>query len=539
MDGAAETGSDAAASDGSLSQILLRLAAARDEPALLQVCADEVGRLLDAQAVVLGRIGLSGGVTDKILASPLEDPRAAEKAAGRASALCERLCAVEAARSLDRAMDEHGIVDGAGSGLSAAQAGGAWLMCGVEVDGGVAARILVLREPSATFDAADRSALVHVAAGLRTRWQDVRQAVWRQRRLRALEATSSIAQVLAPPTRLDEGLAHVAQTAARVVRASAVAVLEEADSDASRPDILAVAGPEARAIPDVLFDIDPQVLAAAPETEVVLIPARRGRLVVLVPLNAHLSFSGVLLCLLEPGVGLGYDEAETLGTFADQTGLALDRAQAVSDRQELLLISDRDRIARDLHDVVIQRLFATGLRLQGLRRHLDDEASRQRFDEAVGDLDVTISDIRGTIFDLQQAPSNQARDTVRRIVREYIPLLGFTPVVRTSGPVDTVVADDLLDQVAAVLRECLSNMMRHAEASSAVVELETDDRQVVLRVADDGVGMPAEPGRRSGLENMRARAAAHGGGSRAYAGGDGGTVVEWWVPRRSRESSAP
>ncbi|QWC85981.1 hypothetical protein KLP28_04410 [Nocardioidaceae bacterium] len=504
------------ASRPALLEAALDIAGCVEEAQLWDVLVDHAATLLDADAAVLGRFGLGGRVFDLMAGSGLPAGEAADAAVERARRAYASLSRHEAPTCLV-----------AGTGRRAA-AGKAWALHPIHVGGDVVARLHLMRgadRPFVDADVVDLDVLVRAAE---VRVDQVRREDGRQRRLRALEATASIAEVLAPPTRVDEGLAHVAQAAVRMIGASAVAVLQE--SGHGRPDILAVAGPAARTVPDLLFRVDPQVLAATAETDVVLVPDGRDRLMVLVPLNAHLSFSGVLMCLLERSDGLRSDETEALGSFADQTALALDRAQAVADRQELMLISDRDRIARDLHDVVIQRLFATGLRLKGLGRHLTDELSGTRLHEAITDLDLTITDIRGTIFDLKQAPGSQARDTVRGIVREYIPLLGFTPVVRTSGPVDTVAHGEVLDQVSAVLRECLSNVMRHAAAGSVVVELEATGRGVVLRVTDDGVGLPATVDRRSGLANMTARARALGGGSRAYDGEPGGTVVEWWVP---------
>jgi signal transduction histidine kinase len=280
--------------------------------------------------------------------------------------------------------------------------------------------------------------------------------------------------------------------------------------------------------------LETHIAGAEEELTVVVIPQGAERTVVLVPLRAHLAPDGVLLVVLDAGRGsLESDEAELLSSFADQASLALDRAQAISDRQELMLVSDRDRIARDLHDLVIQRLFATGLALQGARRIASSEEVRERIDSAVADLDLTIRDIRSTIFELQHGHDLSLRADVRGLVKEYVPVLGFTPMVRTSGPLDTAVPKQVAEQLLAVLREALSNVARHSEADAAVVEVEARADQVMLRVADNGTGLPAERNE-SGLRNARRRASDHGGSLRLGPEEPHGTVLEWTVPLRGQ-----
>jgi signal transduction histidine kinase len=252
--------------------------------------------------------------------------------------------------------------------------------------------------------------------------------------------------------------------------------------------------------------------------------------VVVVPLRAHLAAAGVLLVVLGTGrVALEGEEAELLTSFADQASLALDRAQAVADHEELMLVADRDRIARDLHDLVIQRLFATGLQLQGARRMAGDDEIASRIDNAVADLDVTIRDIRSTIFELQHARDASLRADVQGVAHEYVPVLGFTPLVRTSGPVDTAVPEPVGAQLLAVLREALSNVARHAGAEAAVVEVEVADGSVTLRVTDNGRGLPVDR-HESGLRNVRRRAAEHRGTVRLLPEEPHGTRMEWTVP---------
>lgn len=200
--------------------------------------------------------------------------------------------------------------------------------------------------------------------------------------------------------------------------------------------------------------------------------------------------------------------------------------------EELHQLEDRERIARDLHDRVIQRLFAAGMTLQATRSMIEDPSVVQRVGAAVEELDETIREIRTVIFGLQpdSAQRSGLRGDILRIVSEERYVLGFKPRVHLDGPVDAV-SDEIGEQLCASLREALSNVAHHAQASSADVTVIVAD-EVVLRVADNGAGIPAQPGNGQGLRNMAQRADRLGGSFRAAPAPDGGTVVEWSVPNR-------
>jgi signal transduction histidine kinase len=153
----------------------------------------------------------------------------------------------------------------------------------------------------------------------------------------------------------------------------------------------------------------------------------------------------------------------------------------------------------------------------------------ERLDKAVDDLDQTIRDIRTTIFELQHRHGGSLRSRVRALIKEYIPVLGFTPTLRVLGPVDTAVASNVGEQVLAVLREAISNIARHALADHADVELRVDAQEVVLTVTDDGVGL-REDRLESGLRNARRRASALSGFLVVSAGEQQGTTFVWRVP---------
>ena len=262
-----------------------------------------------------------------------------------------------------------------------------------------------------------------------------------------------------------------------------------------------------------------------------------GLAATVIPIRAHLARAGALVALFDPlPTAPTFEDRELLASFADQAGLALDRAQAVFDREEAAVISDRERIARDLHDVVIQRLFATGLQIQGIASLAGASEIGSRLDKAVDDLDLTIKAIRGTIFELQHRQSDSLRAEIRGLVREYVPVLGFAPAVLTTGPLDTAVPEDIREQLLPVLREAVSNVARHALADEAHVEVSVSGHELRLSVSDDGIGL-VEDRTESGLRNVRRRAAGLGGSVELTRNEPRGTTLVWRVPLSAAASS--
>ena len=216
--------------------------------------------------------------------------------------------------------------------------------------------------------------------------------------------------------------------------------------------------------------------------------------------------------------------------FANQASVALELARARSEQQRAALLDERERIAADLHDHVIQRLFASGLSLQALAATLGPGRATERVLATVADLDATISQIRTAIFALQQAPQAPARGLRARVldvVTEVTPALGFEPAVRFSGLLDTL-STALTDDLLAVLREALTNTARHAHATAVDVELTATRDRVTLGVRDNGTGI-ADTTRRSGLANLRHRAELHGGDLTVDSSPDGTRLI-WNVP---------
>lgn len=222
-------------------------------------------------------------------------------------------------------------------------------------------------------------------------------------------------------------------------------------------------------------------------------------------------------------------ELDMAATFAGHAAVALELADARVATERLNQLEDRDRIARDLHDHVIQRLFAAGLTVQSVLSGRAPD-SNDRLNRVVDDIDETIRQIRTSIFALQTPQSTSTvRAQLLATLDDIAPTLRSTPRIRFAGPIDTMVTSDVLEDVQAVLREALTNAARHADADVVEVDLQLADGWLTLRVADNGVGI-GKPGRSSGLGNMRIRAAQRGGRFDAVPSPDRGTIVTWSVP---------
>ena len=224
------------------------------------------------------------------------------------------------------------------------------------------------------------------------------------------------------------------------------------------------------------------------------------------------------------------DEELTVA-LAGAAGVAIENARLHARIGELVLLEDRERIAKDLHDTVIQRLFATGLSLQGTARLAERPDVRARIQDAVEDLDVTVKHIRTVIFGLETTSTrgDGLRHKAMTLTREASGALGFLPEVTFEGAIDTLVPDDLGREVLATMREALSNVARHAGATRVGVHLVAGP-EIVLRITDNGRGMPEQPSAGLGLRNMASRAEALGGRFEVRAGDGGGTVIDWAVP---------
>lgn len=229
------------------------------------------------------------------------------------------------------------------------------------------------------------------------------------------------------------------------------------------------------------------------------------------------------------------DDENLVGALALAAGVAIENARLHGRVQELAVLEDRDRIARDLHDAVIQRLFAVGLSIQGTVSMATSPEIGARLSKAVTDIDDVIRQIRSTIFELGLGVEGvRVRGRVLALSRELSPVVGFEVPVEFEGPVDTAVPEEVGEHVLAVLREGITNVGRHAQATTARVVVAAQGGWCTVEVRDNGRGIDpeatAEEGSGLGLNNLRNRAAKFGGELQLERAEGGGTVLRWRVP---------
>ncbi len=260
---------------------------------------------------------------------------------------------------------------------------------------------------------------------------------------------------------------------------------------------------------------------------------------VVFPLGAPGNVRGVLTVGRRHGaLPFPQAQADVVASFAAQAGVALELAASRAEAERLSVFQDRDRIARDLHDLVIQRLYATGMSLEGTMPMITRPEVASRINNAVDAMDETIKDIRATIFALQarDAPGQpDLRGDIVTVVEEMTAMLGFAPSLRLGAGLASPVGPELAGQVLAALREALSNVARHADASGVDVTVDIDPDEILfVLVTDDGTGIPAGI-KRSGLRNLAIRAEDLGGELRLSPADptapSPGTRLEWRVPR--------
>ncbi|MFE1546716.1 GAF domain-containing sensor histidine kinase [Streptomyces sp. NPDC058718] len=373
-----------------------------------------------------------------------------------------------------------------------------------------------------------------------------------RQRERWIDGSVAVTTALLSGGDADDALTVVAEQARRLADADAGIVLLPAEEGGL--EIVAVSSPRATKSLGVVIPPESAVVEQLLEGEAVFVadastdPRMISRLTsaygpsMMLPLQSGGRVLGALATPRVRGARPFTETERTLATqFASQAALALMMADAQRDRERLAVFEDRDRIARDLHDLVIQRLFATGMMLESAQRKSIVPAVREGVGKAVDELDVTIQEIRTAIFALQQGPAEAPSGLRTRVLREInmaaVPL-GFKPAHRFLGVIDSAVGELTGKNLIAALREALSNAFRHAEAGrievvvDATVTLPDGSAGVRLSVADDGIGLP-EGGRRSGLRNLARRAESLGGASWCGPGlgeDGGGTTVVWEAP---------
>jgi signal transduction histidine kinase len=392
------------------------------------------------------------------------------------------------------------------------------------------------------FDEDDESVVAALATAAGVAIENARLYQEARRRERWLEASAEVSTSLLSGTDPEKVLALVARRAREICDAGFAAVSLARGEELA---VVAVDGEHADVLRGLHVRIDDVlagpvfrrgvslVLADATEAarDVMVPPPVQVGPALLVPLGTGAAARGVLSVANAPGGPVFADPAQRLlEAFAAQAAVALELAERSRDAERLVVLEDRDRIAKDLHDTVIQRLFATAMTLMTAIKITDKPEVASRVQRAVDDLDETIRQIRSTIFALQAAPGGERslRTRILAITDGAVESLGFAPAVRLEGLLDTVVSDEVGEQLLAVLHEALSNVARHAHARRVSVSVDVGDHLVLL-VVDDGVGIPPG-GRRSGLRNMAQRAQDLGGVFEARDRDGGGSVLEWRVP---------
>ncbi|MEU7909372.1 GAF domain-containing sensor histidine kinase [Actinoplanes sp. NPDC049118] len=397
------------------------------------------------------------------------------------------------------------------------------------------------KQGAAEFSDDDEQIVVALAAAAGVAIDNARLFTLARRRERWLAAAAEITGVLLGTVRRTEALRLIARRAREVAGAELVMVLLY-DGRNSRYTIEVADGddPGCGSLEGGLVPVDSAAAAEFGQEKYRTVENLRASAdwpgpvpdssALAAPLAGSDTLHGVLIVTQQSGQQPTDEDAVLLSTFAGQAALALERARAQDEREQLVVLEDRERIARDLHDVVIQRLFATGMQLQGATAHAGRPEAVKRINTAVDDLDATIRDIRRSIFELRAPVGASLRTELHDAVAAATETLGFRPVLDTSGPVDSAIPDDIVPELLAVLREALANAARHAEATNVRVSVRAADNEVVIQVEDDGVGMdPALA--RSGVVNMGERAHDLGGSFEAGPGPGGkGTVVTWRVP---------
>jgi signal transduction histidine kinase len=418
----------------------------------------------------------------------------------------------------------------------------------VLVRGEVFGNLYLTEKAHGEFTAEDEAVLTALAGAAGIAIDNARLYEEGEVRRRWLSAVSDVRAALLDASTPTEALRLVAEQVAALTEADGTWVLQGPDPDDGTYTVVAQTG-------EGPHDNSGSQLSAAGSPVLEAVEAAGGSVVTVdlsglayegpndhvawgpclgVPLRGAHTEDAVLVVGRSAGAPAFADSLTPLiSAFADQATLALDKAARQRLARQLDVYEDRDRIARDLHDLVIQRVFAAGLALQSVLPRIGEVEARRRIQGVIGQLDDTVRDIRTTIFDLQTTDSAEHPDSTRRRILDVVTeTAGETlqPAVRMSGAVDSLVTGEMATDVEAVVREGVSNAARHSGAAHVTVTLDVAD-EVVVEVVDDGRGID-ERGARSGLRNLEERARRRGGTASVERLPDGGTQLRWCAPLR-------
>ncbi|MBO1414501.1 GAF domain-containing sensor histidine kinase [Streptomyces sp. FH025] len=403
------------------------------------------------------------------------------------------------------------------------------------------------------FDAEDEAVLATLAVAAGVTIDNARLYARARRRQRWLEASAEVSSSLLSGSGeqavLDLLLARAAEITGADLAVVAVPLPDARESDARELEVRIAVGLGEHEHRGLVLPVEGSFMGAAARTGGLVVspdvrkdpritsgPPRWEGLgpAIAVPVGTdELGVRGVLMLARAAGAPLfEEDESGPLLGFAGQVAVALELAERRRDSEQVALLKERDRIARDLHDLAIQRLFATGMTLQGSLRFIEHPEATDRVLRAIDDLDDTAKTIRASIFGLRLRDVGPAAAGLRArltdVVERATRALGFTPGLRMTGLLDITVPDEVADAAVAVLEEALSNVARHAKADAVEASVAADS-ELTLTVTDNGIGLP-RGGHRGGLANLTDRAIALGGTFTARTRPEGGTELVWRVP---------
>jgi two-component system, NarL family, sensor histidine kinase DevS len=402
------------------------------------------------------------------------------------------------------------------------------------------------RADGGPFTAEDEELVLALAATAGIAIENARLYEESRRRQEWLRASGEISrQLLDPEADYAETLHEIATSVKRLASADVVTLVTPTRDDPVQLEVIIATGAAERELIGIRYPTENSIAWRAmqdgqavrlafvdqhPDVYLHLRPYVPVSQAMALPLRGEAGPRGAIVAgRLIPHAPFTASDLDMAGTFAGQAAIALELNDARADQQRLGVLEDRDRIARDLHDHVIQRLFAAGLSLQSIAATVEDDTLHERLSRTVGELDETIRQIRTKIHELQEDSSQSLRGTALAVVDQLAPLLPDRPDVSLIGPLDSISDEAIIADVEAVLRESLTNVTKHAHATQVRVRIQAGKQQLHLTVTDNGVGLGRST-RRSGLANLSRRAERQGGYLEVCDSAEGGLRLRWSIP---------
>jgi two-component system, NarL family, sensor histidine kinase DevS len=402
------------------------------------------------------------------------------------------------------------------------------------------------RADGGPFTAQDEESVLALAATAGIAIENARLYEESRRRQEWLRASGEVSrQLLDPEADYSETLHEIATSVKRLASADVVTLVRPTSDHPVQLEVIVATGAAERELVGIQYPTDNSIAWQAmqggrgvrvafvdqhPDVYLHLRPYVPVSQAMALPLRGETGPRGAIVAgRLVPHAPFTASDLDMAETFAGQAAIALELSDARADQQRLGVLEDRDRIARDLHDHVIQRLFAAGLSLQSIAATVEDDAIKERLGRTVEELDETIRQIRTRIHALQENSLRSLRRTALAVVDQLAPLLPERPDVSLVGPLDIITDEAIIADVEAVLRESLTNVAKHAQATRVRVRIHAGKQRLHLTVIDNGVGL-GQSTRRSGLENLNYRAERQGGYLEVGDAAEGGLRLRWSIP---------